>query len=40
MITECIEQHINSEILDRTMMAEDAEKQTLKNIMRTYEGVM
>ena len=40
LVTECIEQHINSETLHRTMMAEDAEKHTLENIMCTYRGVM
>jgi len=40
LISECIEKHINSEILDRTMMAEHAEKQTLENILCTYEGVI
>ena len=40
LISECIEKHIDSEILDRTMMAEDAEKQTLENILCTYEGVI
>jgi len=40
LITENIERHIDSETLDRTVMAENAEKQTLENIMRIYEGII